>query len=159
MGTSGSTKEQLVSHLSGGHAFMPVEELLKKISFKDVGKRPKGLPYSFYEQFYHLKFTQQDILNYCRNKDYEEHSWPEDYWPDHQAPSNEKEWEQLKSDFFKEREALAAHVLDPENDLSDPVPSNEKHSIFREIMLVIEHTAYHTGQLLIILRLLGLHSS
>lgn len=159
MRTSESTKEQLVSHLNGGHAFIPVDELLKKISFKDVGKRPTGLPYSFYEQFYHLRFTQKDILEYCRDKDYKEKSWPADYWPGQQTPNTEEEWEQLKSDFFSEREALAKLITDPGNDLSDHVPSNEKHSILREIMLVIEHTAYHTGQLLIILRLLGLHSS
>lgn len=152
-------KEQLVSHLKGGHAFMPVDELLDKISFNDTGKRPAGLPYSFYEQFYHLRFTQKDILDYCWEKDYKEHTWPSDYWPAHQAASNEKEWEQLKSDFFSEREALIELILSPDNDLSDPVPSNEKHTLFREIMLVVEHTAYHTGQLLVILRLLGLHSS
>ena len=152
-------KEQLVHSLKGGHAFMPVDELLKEISFKDIGKRPAGLPYSFYEQFYHLRFTQKDILDYCLQKDYREHSWPGDYWPSKQAPENEQEWEQLKSDFFSEREALADIILDPEKDLSDPVPSNDKHTIFREVMLVIEHTAYHTGQLLILLRHLGLHSS
>lgn len=152
-------KEQLVESLKGGHAFMPVDELLKKISFKDIGIRPSRLPYSFYDQFYHLRFTQKDILDYCLQKDYREHSWPSDYWPSKQAPDNEQEWEQLKSDFFSEREALANLVLDPKIDLTDPVPTNDKHTIFREVLLVIEHTAYHTGQLLILLRHLGLHSS
>ena len=47
-------KEQLLKHLKGGEAFMPVSELLEKISFKKSGKRPVGLPYSFYEIFYHF---------------------------------------------------------------------------------------------------------
>ena len=45
-------KEQLLKHLKGGEAFTPVSELLDKISFKKSGKRPLGLPYSFYEVFY-----------------------------------------------------------------------------------------------------------
>ena len=40
-------KEQLLKHLKGGEAFMPVSELLEKISFKKSGKRPVGLPFPF----------------------------------------------------------------------------------------------------------------
>lgn len=152
-------KEQLILHLKGGHAFMPVDELLSKISFQDLGKRPDGLPYSFYEQFFHLRFTQADLLNYCLDRDYKESVWPQEYWPSSKAPQNEKEWQQLKSDFFEEREALIQLILKPETDLFGYVPSNKKHTLFREILLVIEHNAYHTGQLFTISRLLGTYSS
>lgn len=47
-------KEQLVKHLNGGEAFMSVDEMLKEIPFSETGVRPKDLPYSFYELFYHM---------------------------------------------------------------------------------------------------------
>ena len=149
-------KKQLEKHLFGGEAFMPVEEMLKKISFDFLGVRPKALPYSFYELFYHMWFTQRDILNYCLKPDYSAPNWPEDYWPSEVAPANPEAWERLKNAFFEDREALGKLIASEEYKLSAPVPSNEEHNIFREVMLVIEHSAYHTGQLLIILRLLGL---
>lgn len=149
-------KNILAKHLEGGEAFMPVEKMLKQISFDRLGERPNGLPYSFYELFYHMWFTQKDILEYCLQKNYEAANWPEEYWPQKQAPQDKEEWETLKNAFFEDRKSLSDLLLSAE--LSDKVPSNPKHNILREILLVIEHSAYHSGQLLIILRHLGLHS-
>lgn len=159
MSASGGIKEQLVHHLKGGEAFLPIEEFLKKIPFSDLGKRPAGLPYSFYEIFTHIKFTQTDILDYCKQKNYSPATWPDAYWPKEKAPENEAAWEKVKEDYFSERKELEQLILSSEIELSDPVPSSEKHSYLREVLLVIEHTSYHSGQLLILLRHLGLHSS
>lgn len=150
-------EKTLLDHLKGGEAFMPVEKILEKITWKDLGERPQSLPYSFYELFYHMYFTQKDILNYCLNENYEAPQWPDDYWPLKKSPDTETEWEQLKSAFFKDRKSLADLLAG--NGLADTVPSNEEHSFFREVLLVLEHNAYHSGQLVILLRLLGLHSA
>lgn len=152
-------KEQLVRHLKGGEAFMPIEEILRKIPFSDLGKRPAELPYSFYEIFCHIRFTQKDILDYCTRTDYSAHNWPDDYWPKERAPENEAAWETVKKAYFAEREELVKLILSHEKKLSDIVPSGSEHTLLREILLVIEHTSYHSGQLLILLRHLGLHSS
>ncbi|MFO8147984.1 MAG: DinB family protein [Bacteroidota bacterium] len=152
-------RKQLSKHLKGGAAFVPVEEMLKMITFDSLGERPGKLPYSFYELFYHIRFAQKDILDYCSAEKYESHNWPDDYWPKEKAPESQTDWEQLKTDYFKERQQLADFLLNPKNDLLNPVRKGTKHSLLREILLVIEHTAYHNGQLLIILRQLGLYSS
>lgn len=152
-------KNQLEKHLFGGEAFMPVDEMLKKIPFTQIHIRPKGLPYSFYELFFHMSFTQKDILKYCTNSSYSSPSWPNDYWPEKVAPAKETEWMELQKDFFEDREKLRRLIHSEDTALSDTVPSHEEHTIFREVLLVIEHTAYHSGQLLIILRHLGLHAS
>jgi uncharacterized damage-inducible protein DinB len=152
-------KKQLEKQLFGGEAFVPVDEMLKKIPFTHIHLRPKGLPYSFYELFFHMWFTQKDILEYCTNSSYSSPSWPNDFWPEKVAPSRESEWMELQKSFFEDREKLRNLVISKDTALSDPVPSNEEHTIFREILLVIEHTSYHSGQLLIVLRHLGLHSS
>ena len=159
METSSLLKEQLVRHLKGGEAYMPIEEMLEKIPFSELGKRPADLPYSFYELFSHIRFTQKDILDYCTKKDYSAHTWPDDYWPKEKDPASEAAWESLKKDYFAEREELSNLILSPEKELSGHVPSGGEHTLFREVLLVIEHTSYHSGQLLILLRHLGLHSS
>lgn len=152
-------KKQLVKHLNGGEAFMPLDEMLKEITFQQLEERPKDLPYSFYELFYHIWYTQKDILKYCTEKDYKTPTWPKDYWPTHQKPQDEEDWKNLVEKFRNDREELTKMILNPEVELTDTVPSNSDHTILREILLVIEHSAYHSGQLLIVLRHLGLHTT
>lgn len=152
-------RQTLIKHLDGGQAFMPIAEMLDKISFEKLHVRPHQLPYSFYELFYHIWFSQKDILEYCEKLDYKAASWPQDYWPSTRGPKDLEEWKRLKNDFLADREKLKVVITSGEYDLGDPVPSNKEHSFLREILLVIEHTSYHSGQLLILLRHLGLHNS
>lgn len=156
MGLDG-IKEQLVKHLKGGEAFMPVDKMLQNITFEKSGERPSNLPYSFYELFYHMWYAQHDILEYCKAENYKKSNWPKDYWPQTKAPDTEARWKELQQAYFDSREELSLLVLDPETDLLQPVNSVTKHTLLREILLVIEHNAYHTGQLLVVLRTLGLY--
>ena len=159
MKDSAEIREQLVRHLKGGEAFMPLEEMLKKLPYDKLDKRPKDLPYSFYELFYHIWYTPKDILDYCTLENYKAPEWPKDYWPNTAGPESEKEWEKLTSRYFNERQQLSDLITSAENGILEQVPSNPKHTLLRSLMLVIEHTAYHSGQLLIVLRHLGLHKS
>ncbi|MFD2828818.1 putative damage-inducible protein DinB [Leeuwenhoekiella aestuarii] len=149
-------KEQLLRHLQGGEAFKNVEDLLEDISYKKSGERPVGLPYSFYEVFYHMVYAQKDILNFCLAESYVTPSWPKDYWPTENRAETKEEWKSLVSDFFEDRNVLIAFIEDEKTDLLQVVKHGDKQSVLRELMLVIEHNAYHAGQLAIILRLLGL---
>ncbi len=150
-------RAQLVKNLMGGEAFMPIDKVLKEVSFDKIGERLHGLPYSFYEVFYHITYTQKDILDYITLDDYKTPKWPEDYWDKKRSPKTKEEWEELKSNFFKERQDLAAYILNENNDLNKPVKNSEDHTLLRELLLVVEHNAYHTGQLILLLRLLGDH--
>jgi uncharacterized damage-inducible protein DinB len=151
-------RDQLARHLEGGEAFITVDVLLKEMKFEKLGERPNNLPYSFYELFYHIWFTQRDILTYCTAEIYEEFQWPKNYWPENKAPDTEAEWQELQKAYFDDRKELSDFLMDPKNELMKPVRSGTNHSLLREILIVIEHSAYHNGQLLIILRYLGLHS-
>tara|TARA_B100000929_G_C15458163_1_gene403580 strand:+ start:595 stop:1074 length:480 start_codon:yes stop_codon:yes gene_type:complete len=150
-------RKQLAKHLEGGLAFTSIESILDKVSFKKIGVRSPGLPYSIYEVFYHITFAQKDILDYMFSNQYIERDWPKNYWPDKLAPESEEEWKNLKAEFFEDRRSLKDQILNSDLDLSQSVQNSMEHSLFREIMLVIEHNAYYTGQLLIIQRLLGVY--
>ena len=144
--------------MQGGEAFMPVSKMLEEVKFEQVGKRPEGLPYSFYEIFYHITYAQEDILNFCVSENYKNPNWPNDYWPQNQQPKSKSDWEELQKKYNENLNSLISFLQYETSVLDKPVKNGkENHTLIRELLLVIEHTAYHTGQLLIVLRLLNLH--
>ena len=150
-------KNQLIKHIDGGEAFMPVDKMWNYISLKNLCTRPKDLPYSFYEIFYHMRFAQKDILDYILDEDYTSHEWPQDYWPSENKLKSQEEWNVLVLKFKEERQQLINYISKEEHDLLKPLNADTNHSLLREVLLVIEHNAYHSGQLLIVLRSLGLY--
>ena len=151
-------REQLAKHLKGGEAFMPFTEMLQKIPFEDINTRPSNLPYSLYELFYHIVYTQKDIVKFTCSDDYTEPKWPDYYWPKEKICRDKKEWENLKAEYTTDRSRLKNFLLDEENTLTEAVKNGKGgQTLLREVMLVVEHTAYHTGQMLVLLRLLNLH--
>ncbi len=145
-------KNQLIKHLNGGEAFLPIDKVIEKFEFDNVGERMYNLPYSPYEMFYHITFAQKDILKFCVSDEYKSHKWPDDYWPENEGPKDETEWENLKKSYFEDRDALIEIAKNEE--LLTVVKNGEDQTLLREVLLVIEHTAYHTGQLVIMARMI-----
>lgn len=151
-------RERLVKHLDGGEAFMPVTKMLELISFDDINSRPSNLPYSFYELFFHITFTQKDIVKFTCSDDYTKPKWPEYYWPREKVCRSKEDWESLKAEYTTDRKRLKDFLSDDSNNLTEVVKNGkDEQTLLREALLVIEHTAYHTGQMMVILRLLNLH--
>jgi hypothetical protein len=46
-------------------------------------------------------------------------------------------------------------VADPMTDLLAPIAHGQGQTILREALLIVDHNAYHLGQLVIVRRLLG----
>lgn len=159
MMNQGFFKQELLKHHQEQMAFLPISELLKEIEYEKVGIRPDGLPYSFYEVFYHIFYAQRDILEFILEKPYRERKWPDAYWPKTQGPESAEAWEELKTRYEVDQAKLSAYLERSEADLKHPVQNatSEEQTLLREVLLILRHTAYHTGQLLVILRLLGLH--
>jgi hypothetical protein len=119
------------------------------------GMRPAGLPHSPWELLEHLRFTQHDILEFCRNPDYEEPSWPADYWPASAAPPDENAWDASIAAFHRDCDALRALATDSAVDLFARIPHGTGQTYLRELLLVADHNSYHLGQLVLTRRLLG----
>lgn len=148
-------RKQLIATLKSGEAFHPLQTHLEKIPFEKIGIRPGNLPYSFYELFHHIVFTQRDILDFIISEDYKTPNWPAGYWPKKQAPKSKEDWDGLVETYFKDRNQLIDIVNDESNDLNQIVKNGTNQTLLREILLVIEHTAYHTGQIVVLSRLLS----
>jgi DinB superfamily len=119
------------------------------------GSRPTGLPYSPWQLVEHIRLTQADILDFCRNPAYQERDWPRDYWPQGAAPPTHGAWGESIEKFQKDRDALAALADDPAIRLHDAIPHGNGQTYLRELLLVADHTAYHVGELIVVRRLLG----
>ena len=155
METQAQIKQRLVKHLKGGQAFSTIDKVLDNMPFDKIGKVPDGLPYSFYQLFYHIRVAQLDILEYSRDDNYKAPDWPDDYWPENSAPADENKWQALIDSYYEERGEFCELLLDQSSDLLKPFESNKDHNLLRQAELIIEHTAYHTGQLYVIYRLVG----
>jgi hypothetical protein len=119
------------------------------------GIQPAGLPYSPWQLLEHLRLTQRDKLDFCRDSAYEEPTWPEDYWPGSVAPPSEEAWEQSIAGFRADLDALKQIAAGPAPDLFAMIPHGSGQTYLRELLLVADHNAYHLGQLVIVRRLIG----
>jgi uncharacterized damage-inducible protein DinB len=150
-----SLREQLARALAWGEAHVTFDDAVGNLSGPLQGRVPAGLPYSAWQLLEHLRITQHDILDFCRNPKYQEMAWPDDYWPKAAEPPSERAWDDSVRRFREDRAALEALVRDAAIDLTSPIPHGSGQTYLREILLVIDHSAYHLGELVVVRRLLG----
>jgi uncharacterized damage-inducible protein DinB len=103
-----------------------------------------------------MRLTQRDILDFCRNPNYVEAEWPEDYWPPTAAPPTEAAWDESIAGFRSDREALKQLADDSATDLFAQIPHGTGQTYLRELLVVADHNAYHLGQLVAVRRQLGI---
>lgn len=155
MPTHDVLRRHLLAALDGRGAHVDFDAALRDLPEALRGRRPEGLPYSPWELLEHLRFTQRDLLDFCRDSDYAEPDWPGDYWPDDPAPPSPEAWDASVAAFREDLEALQALITDPTTDLLAEIPHGDGQTYLREVLLVIDHNAYHLGQLVAVRRLLG----
>ena len=119
------------------------------------GRRPEGLPYSPWELLEHIRRTQADLVDFMVNTAYTAPAWPADYWPDHRSPPTETAWEESLAAIRRDRERLQELALRHDLDLTTRIPWGEGQTYLRTILVAVDHTAYHVGQLVAARRLLG----
>lgn len=148
-------RQQLVKLMRSGQAFRAREELLEGLTLQEAGQEIENQPYTIWQLLDHLRFAQHDILDFCRNPNYQEPNWPDDYWPSHAAPPSHEALNYTLSALHKDLEELVKLVQDTNNDLFAPIPHGQGQTLLREAMLVAEHNAYHLGQMVILRKLQG----
>lgn len=145
-----SLRQQLAQNLRAGNAHMSFEDAVARFPEAHINMRPENVNYTFWHLVEHLRLTQADILRYVTDPDYQEMEWPRDYWPAKDAEATRAEWEASIEGFLQDREVLAGMVEDEDNDLLMPAPSHAEHTLLREVLIIIDHNAYHTGELAIL---------
>lgn len=148
-------RKDLLFLLRGKGAHVGFERATSGMPAALRGKKPRGAPYTPWQQLEHMRIAQWDILEYIRKPDHVSPRWPEEYWP-RAAPSSADAWDKSIRRFLADRRALERLVADPGTDLLARVPHDPRGpTILHEVVLVADHTAYHLGQLIVLRRLLG----
>lgn len=135
---------------------MSFEEAVAEFPKEAVNRRPPNVPYTPWHILEHLRITQWDILEYVRDSaHYLAPNWPEDYWPDRAAETNEEGWRRTVEGFLGDRKVIEAILGDPATELFAPLPQTPGHTIVREARLLINHNAYHIGEFAILRQVMG----
>jgi hypothetical protein len=150
-----SLRSHLVRVLDWQDAHAGFDAVVDGIPPQRRGTAPAGLPYSAWQLVEHMRLAQRDILDFCRDRDYREPHWPDDYWPRAAAPESEEAWQRSLAAFRADREAMKRLAADPDVDLFAAIPHGTGQTYLREVLLVADHNAYHLGQLVMVRRLLG----
>jgi hypothetical protein len=147
-------RKQLLQLLKGGNAHQPFEEAVKDLPASLRGVKPEKLPYSIWQLVEHIRIAQWDILEFSRDPDHESPDWPEGYWPKELAPADDAAWEQSLAQIQEDQEAFVALLNAPNADLYAPFPHGDGQNLLREALLIGAHNSYHTGEIILVRRLL-----
>lgn len=148
-------RSQLERLLDWQDAHVGFDAATAGIPSEQLGMQPSDLPYSPWQLVEHMRLTQRDILEFCRDPAYEEPSWPDEYWPADPQPPSLEAWEASIEAFRSDRAALQELARDGSLDLFSAIPHGAGQTYLRELLLAAGHTAYHVGQLVVVRRLLG----
>jgi hypothetical protein len=154
---SGSDKliKELVDLLQQGSAHVSFNDALENIPFEALGKKPHGLPYSIWQIAEHIRIAQWDILDFSRNANYKAPKWPDDYWPDEASPRNEAAWTNCIAQINSDLDAFINLLQDQRSDIFKPFAHGNGQTLLREALLIADHNSYHTGEIIILRRLMG----
>ncbi len=155
MNNDRALRKDLLHLLEGRGAHVEFARAVAGLGATLRGRKPRGMPYSPWQQVEHLRICQWDILEYIRNSRYAAPKWPEEYWPEAEPPTRDA-WDKSIKAFRSDLRAIGRLVADPKTDLLARVPHDAKGpTILHEILLIADHNAYHLGQLIVLRRMLG----
>jgi len=147
-------REHIVRSLKGGQAFISYNEALVDVKPELRGVRPNEAIHSVYEELEHMRRAQKDLLDFALDPDWKPAEWPAGFWPDASHVPTEEEWKKTLNGFLKDQGRAVKFAKDENIDLLSLVPQTE-NTYLRELMIIIEHNAYHFGKILDIRKSLG----
>ncbi len=148
-------RQQLIELLRGGNAHNSVETVLSEFPAEGYNFRIENIQYTPWQLLEHLRIAQRDIIDFIENSDYRMPNWPDDYWPDRDIRADDKRWNDTVQQFLDDLESAVQLVENPATDFFSELPHAPGYTIFREILLIADHNAYHLGQLMLMAKMLN----
>lgn len=147
---------ELLQLLNGRNAHMNLADAAADFPVEAINNSPPNAPYTFWHLIEHLRIAQEDILEFIVDPAYEAREWPAGYWPAPDAQATPQEWQQSLDAFAEVQAQLSRIVEHPAVDLLADLAHAPGYTIYREIMLVADHNAYHIGELAILRQVMRL---
>lgn len=149
------TIDELIKLLRGGSAHAPFEDAVEGLTMKDLGHKVHNLPYTIWQLVEHIRITQWDMFKFSRDANHVSPKWPDEYWPHATSPLDEAAWHHSLEQITNDREAFIT-LLQSEHHLNEPFAWGEGQTMLREALQIADHTAYHTAEIIVIRRFLGI---
>jgi DinB superfamily len=150
---SNHLRRELIAHLTEDHAHAGFDAAVKDFPAELRGMRPHDLPHSAYQLVEHLRIAQWDILEYALDPKHKSPEFPQGYWPASPEPPDAQAWDKAVAGFRADRKKLVAAL--EKHDIFAPIAHANKQSLADKTILLLDHNAYHLGQLVLIRRLLN----
>lgn len=138
-----------------GNAHVPLEEACADVPQELLNQSVPGLPYTTWQLAEHIRIDQWDIVEFCINPNHVSPKWPDEYWPSPETQVDDARWQATLTQIRQDRDRFIAFLHDPAQNLFAPFPHGTGQTLFREALLIADHNAYHTGQIILVRRLLN----
>jgi hypothetical protein len=148
-------RRELIRLLDGVDAHMPFDEAVADFPDEAMNLRAPNVEYTPWHIIEHIRRTQADILEYVHGEGYHEKAWPQDFWPARDEVATRDQWDASIRGFKADLEAFKALVRDPSRDLFAVLPDTPGHTLAREVRIVGDHNAYHTGEFAVLRQVMG----
>ena len=147
--------KNLVDLIEKGNAHISLEKALENIPFALLGERLGNLPYSIWQIAEHIRIAQWDLLEFSRNANHVSPKWPEGYWSKEIAPQSQDAWQKCVEKIKAERNAFIELIENAGDNLFRPFEHGNGQSLLKEALVLADHNSYHTGEIIVVRRLLN----
>ena len=150
-----SIVDHLVSLLTQANAHTTFEEACADVPLLVFNRHVPDVPYTIWQLAEHVRIAQWDIVEFSSQEAHQSPKWPDEYWPARDANATEQQWQHTLQQIREDRDRFIALLRDPKLDLLAPIPHGDGQTLLREALLIADHTAYHTGEIVLVRRLLN----
>ena len=150
MDTEKRIRKELLALLKDHNAHLSVEQALADFPLEHINTQLPHVDYTPWQLLEHMRIAQWDIIEFVKNPDHVSPEWPEGYWPSKEIEATKETWEKTVRAFFVDLRSAEELVKNQDTDLYSPLSHAPKYTIFREILLIADHNAYHLGQLVLL---------
>lgn len=144
--------------LRRGDAHLSFLDAVADFPLDAINVRPPNVGYSFWHLVEHVRICQIDMLDYLRRRDYEALVFPDGLWPAPDADASADQWVESVERFRTDLDAVEAFVMDEDTGLWTAAEQawEPSHTPLRTVMVMVDHNAYHGGELSILRQVMGL---
>jgi uncharacterized damage-inducible protein DinB len=142
----------VASALDCEQAHLSLDASLNGLPPKLRGRRPTRYPHSIWELVEHIRLAQTDLLAFMVDPHYRAPKWPDDYWPASPQPPGGAAWNASLKAIRRDTQRLKRLTTRSRFDLARKIPWADGQTYLRTILVAIDHTSYHVGQIVAVRR-------
>ena len=151
------TRDTLAATVAGRGAHITFGQAIEGFPAERSGERVDGVPHTAWTLVWHMREVIQDIIDYVENPaGYASKPYPSGYWPESYAPPSPQAWQEAVEGVESALDRVVEWVTDESRPLFEVLPHTPGHTIFRQALLVADHTSYHIGQIVDLRLLMGI---